>query len=384
MRVASALILSVLGCGARELLLVGLYDSTNFTGDSADYTKSSLNAYALDGLSAPTFLSRSQVGLNPSWLTPGASAEHLFAISESEVYNGKNEGSVASLQLSCQGEARVSSRQGCGGGTPAHAAMVGGNIAVANYGSGNVAVLPVGSDGQVQPVKELLDYGNASHPHMISPFDSKVFVPTLGLDAVQQLSVPSLQPVGEVLSVPRRQGPRHLKFFPDGHGVLANEGAANVTCTVVFVRETEDGLAELETYETLPDHMSSKDMYPSEVILVQSKQGSYALVSIRDHSEQGRDGITVFKRHGERLQRLDYVHTGHYPRSMALTAFSDGKALLVVGNQFANSLTLLTFSVDGKLERFGKDVPVVDEQGVAQSPGFVGVFTAPSCKTVAV
>merc|ERR1712070_883621 len=104
-------------------------------------------------------------------------------------------------------------------------------------------------------------------------------------------------------------------------------------------------------------------MYPAEVILVEAEQGSFVLVSNRDHTEKGRDGITVFKRQGDKLRHLDYVSVGHYPRSMALTEFSDGKALLVVGNQLANSLTLLSFSLEGKLERLAEDMPVVDAKG---------------------
>lgn len=381
--VRAAAVLLLEAAAARELLLVGLYDGTNFTGDSAHYNEVSLLTYALNGLKAPTLQASSRIGMSPSWMTQGATSEHFFTLSETSLYDGKVQGSVSSFDIDCDGKAHITSREGCGGDIPAHLAVVKESLLVANYGGGNVGSLQIDAKGRLMPLSNLLDYGNTSHPHMISVFEDRVFVPTLGLDKVQQLDA-GLKPFAEPLPVPEGQGPRHIKFFPDGRGVLTNEGAANVTSTVVFVQLGDDGLSKLATYKTLPDDMSSHDMYPAEVVLVEAPEGSWVLVSNRDATEKGRDGITVFKREGDELKKLDYVRTGHYPRSMTLSWVSIESALVIAGNQKADSLSMFTFSVDGRLEPLGKEFPVVDEKGTSQSPGFVGVFKLPECDTVLV
>jgi len=370
-----------------RVLVVGVYDDS-FSGDSAGYEGASAFTFKLDPV--PELLKKSAVGLNPSWMiaAPGGAAKgntaSLFAQSEAQLYAGKSEGSVASLELACDGSIAVTSRQGSGGGGPVYLSTdpTGEYVLVPNYSGGSVAVFPVqeGVDGlTLGPSQEVMEFGDHAKAHsaVFGPSADAVFVPTLGLDEVQQLTFSDgkFSQNGAPLKVPANEGPRHIAFHPSGNmAILLNEGSADAECTVVLCEfDAASGrLTEIATYDTLPSEItSSSNMYPSEVQF--TKDGSYVLISNRDATDEKKDGISVFKVHDKELSFLQYAPVGHYPRSMVLT--NDG--LVITGNQRDNSLTMLRFEF-GRLTRIDGDIPV------GQSPGFVGVFDLPSACSDAV
>lgn len=364
-----------------RVLVVGLYDDA-FSGDSAMYEATSAITFKLDPL--PKLLTKSAVGLNPSWIiaapvsaVSASNTTSLFAQSETSLYAGKAEGSVASLELACDGSIVVSSRQGSGGGAPVYLSTdpTGNYLLAANYAGGNVAVLPVqhGADGAtLGPLQHVMGFGDQAKAHsaVFGPSADALFVPTLGLDLVQQLTfnAGNISENGSPLSVSQNEGPRHIAFHPSSNiAILLNEGSAEAECTIVLCEfdGASGRLTEIATYDTLPGVTSSSNMYPSEVQF--TNDGSYVLISNRDASDEKKDGITVFAVHDRELSFLQYVPVGHYPRSMILT--DDG--LVITGNQKDNSLTMLRFE-SGRLTRIDEDIPV------GQSPAFVGVFDLPS------
>jgi len=368
-----------------RVLVVGVYDDS-FSGDSAGYESASAFTFKLD--TVPELLTKSAVGLNPSWMiaAPGAATGNttsLFAQSESQLYAGRSEGSVASLELGCDGSIAVTSRHGSGGGAPVYLSSdpTGKYVLVPNYGGGNVAVFPVqdGASGPtLGPAHQVMEFGDQAKAHsaVFGPSANALFVPTLGLDVVQQLTFSEGQfsQNGPPLTVPEHEGPRHIAFHPHlDIAILLNEGSADAECTVVLCEF--DGaagrLAEIATYDTLPSGTGSSNMYPSEVQF--TKDGSYVLISNRDATDEKKDGISVFKVHEKELTFLQYAPVGHYPRSMVLT--DDG--LVITGNQKDNSLSILRFE-SGSLTKIDEDVPV------GQSPAFVGVFDLPSACSASV
>jgi len=370
-------------------LVVGLYDDS-FSGDSAGYEGTSAMTFTLDpidpivGTSGMKLIASSDIGLNPSWMAAShqcAATCGLFALSESQLYSGKAEGSVASMELQCDGSLQVTSRQGSGGGAPAFLSIdpTGQYLLAANYAGGNVGVLPVmeyKGVGVLGPVQQVKEFGNQAKAHsaVFGPSAEALFVPTLGLDRVQQLTFSNgkISQNGDPLKVPENEGPRHIAFQPSGNvAVLLNEGSADAECTVVLCEfdESTGRITELATYDTLPATIaSSSNMYPAEVQF--TKDGAYVLVSMRDASDEKKDGITVFRVNEGALEFVEYAPVGHYPRSMMLT--DDG--LVITGNQKDNSLTVLHFD-GGHLTRIGEDIPI------GQSPAFVGVFDMPSCSS---
>jgi len=255
------------------------------------------------------------------------------------------------------------------------------HVLCANYGAGSVSVLPVSWSAGIATLGEAtqtLAFGSDAHAHSayFAPGcteQCEVFVPTLGHDEVEQLIFQSgaLSKVREPLSVPTSQGPRHLAFHPTlPIAVLANEGSASAPVTIELLGYGSNGLSTIATYSASGPY-SAPDMYPSEVIF--APDGAFVLVSVRDASDQKRDGVAVYQvLDSVSLNLISYTAVGHYPRSMALK--DDG--LLIVGHQRANSLSLLNFDfVSGALTKSG-------DLDLGDSPAFVGIFDLPeSCAT---
>ena len=137
---------------------------------------------------------------NPSWLALNPTQTRLYAISEIESWQGTRSGAVvsyavdpASMQLTRLGA--VSSA----GTLPAYVSVhpSGKFVFVANYGGGNVAVLPVAADGSLQEASDVrpsvgprhraravddppgqfaVSDHDAPHLHMVAPDPSGQFV----------------------------------------------------------------------------------------------------------------------------------------------------------------------------------------------------------------
>ncbi len=100
---------------------------------------------------------------------------------------------------------------------------------VANYGSGNLAVFSIGSDGQLGEANSVVQHaGTRPHVHMIiaSPDNRFVLVANLGLDKIMVYAFDAEKGTLTPHATPWIQtalgaGPRHLAFHPDGRRVFA-------------------------------------------------------------------------------------------------------------------------------------------------------------------
>jgi len=362
---------------ASKVLLVGLYENP---GESV-----TVESYAVDGTSV-SFIGGFDAGSSATWITQTKSRDgdvaSLFAVSESG-------DTVASLNLFCDGSLKETSRVSSQGAAPVHLAVdsTEEHLLVANYGGGTLAVLPINwgknNAAMLGEATQTVDFGSNANVHSVFLTGSgedgyAAFVPTLGLDQVQQLNYQNghLTYQGPY-AVGKSDGPRHLAFHPQGNlAVLALEGrsqgfeAAEKTIQLLGVRGT--ALRHVQTLNALPSDMLSADLFPAEVMWTHDAKS--VLVSVRDETDQKRDGISVYKLCGdEELCFVGYTIVGHYPRSIALTDDN----LLIVGNQKDYDLTFLQFD-----EEMGTLTQVADNLKVSGKPAFVGLFdTAEGCAT---
>merc|ERR1712072_134431 len=319
-------------------------------------------------------------GSGVSWITQarkpsvanGGSAS-VFAVNE---YGG----AVVSLSLDCNGKMAETSRVSSGPGPVFLASDPKSDYLLsADYWTG-VAVMPVSwSDGiaTLGAVSQTLKFAANSLTHSVyfapscttSVDGCAVFVPTKGLDEVQQLLFRDgkLTKAHEPFSVPAQQLPRHMAFHPSlPIVVLVNEGSptANVTIELLgYSKET--GLSWIATYSASGPY-SAPNLFPGEALF--TKQGHFALVTVRDGTAQKRDGVAVFKveENGQSLSLVDYALVGQKnPRSMTLA----DNGLLIVAAVDGNSLSF--FNLDfatGKLTKAKEDLHI------SPSPAFVGIF----------
>lgn len=305
---------------------------------------------------------------NPTFLALHPKHQLLYAVNETDQFEGKPSGSVSAFRFDNSGQLKLLNQQASGGSGPCHLALdhAGKCVLVANYGSGSIAALPIEQDGSLGPAGVMLQHHGSStnpdrqsgpHAHFITPDPANRFALTcdLGLDKVlvyKLVTSPlSLTPADSPwASVAPGAGPRHLAFHPGGRvAYCINEMGSTIT---VFDYDARHGrLTEKQTLPTLPSVYKGQST-SAEIQVHPSGRFVYA-------SNRGHDSIAVFKADARtgKLTFLDCEPTqGKTPRHFAL---APGGKWLIVENQDSNNIVV--FAVDsrtGKLTRTGQVIEV--------------------------
>jgi 6-phosphogluconolactonase len=350
-----------------------------YFGTYTDGTSRGVYVSRFDGdsgaLSAPRLAAATS---NPSFLAAHPTGSLLYAVNEVETYRDRPVGSVAAFRIDrATGLLQTLNQQSSAGAGPAHLSVdrAGRNLLVANYGGGDIAVLPIGADGRLGPASAFVQHVGSSvnkkrqnepHAHWIGvdPSNRHVYVADLGLDQVlaYRFDPQAGSLVSEAAASGRLEpgaGTRHLAFDEAGrYAYVINE----LTCTVtVLGRDAASGsLHALQTVSTLP---AGRSLQPTdsaaEIQVHPSDRFLYA-------SNRGHDSITVFAidRGTDRLSFVQSASTlGRTPRGFGIAP--DGRHLLVA-NQASNSVVV--FSID-------------PERGVLAPTGHAIDVDAPVCVT---
>jgi 6-phosphogluconolactonase len=321
------------------------------------------------GLEVPQNITLVPLGLaaetaNPSFLELDLTRRLLFAVNELDSFEGKPTGAVSAFSIdSASGKLRLLNQRPSMGTGPCHLVLdrERRNLLVANYGSGSVAVLPVGPGGRLGAATDVVQHAGSSvnrdrqsgpHAHCVT-LDSAnrfAFVCDLGLDKVLAYRFDAVKgklTPGEPAFTPIKAGagPRHMVFRPDGRfAYVVNEMSSTI---VVFRYEPNAGvLTELQTVSTLPEHFGGAnsgaeiDVHPS---------GQFVYVSNRGH-----DSVVLFRVDPQR-GTLTYVEEqgtgGRKPRHFGIEPSAQH---LAIGNQ--DSDTVLVCRIDagnGRLKPSG-------------------------------
>lgn len=239
---------------------------------------------------------------NPSFLELDLKRRLLFAVNELGEFEGKPTGAVSAFSIHPEtGKLTLLNQRPAMGTGPCHLVLDKGhrNVLVANYGSGSVAVLPVGTDGRLGAATDVVQHVGSSvnperqkgpHAHCVTldPANRFVFVCDLGLDKVliyrfdaqNGKLTPNDPPFARLKP---GAGPRHMVFRPDGRfAYVINE--LNSTITVFAYESTAGALNELQTVSTLPEYFDGAntcaevDVHPSGKWLYASNRGHNSVV----------------------------------------------------------------------------------------------------------
>lgn len=344
-RDASALSINTLA-RARELLVyVGTYTSG---------TKSEgIYLYRLDLSDG----SLTRVGVtggvsNPSHLTLDRARRFLYAVEETEEFEGAKSGAVSAFTIErTDGSLRFVNRQPSMGGAPCYVTVdeTGRFVLVANYLGGNVAVLPVKKGGGLDkatdvrqdsgsgPVRERQE-GPHAHSVLLDASNRHAYSCDLGTDKVMVYDFDSrggkLSPAKQPsVSLKPGAGPRHLTFDSTGqHVYVLNELDSTVTA---FARvRTTGALRELKTYPMLPADFKGENT-GADIHLTPDGRFLYC-------SNRGHDSIATFRVDAGELTPVGHTPTGgKTPRNFAVDP--TGRFLLVA-NQRSDSV--VTFRID--------------------------------------
>lgn len=308
--------------------------------------------YRLDQANGALQLLSTATGMvNPSFLTVDSGGRYLYAVQEVGEYEGQPGGAVSAFSIDPQTHAlTLLNHQFTHGGAPCHVTIdsTGRWLLVANYGGGNVCVLPIGDDGTLGAATATVYHeGQATHhdgPHPHSTWmtsDNRyILVPDCGLDRIFIYTLDTEH--GKLLAhdtpfvmLAPGAGPRHLAFHPNGKYVYSiNE--RNSTLTAFAYEGGGNVLRELHTLTTLPDDFHGSNSCADIHI---DAAGRYVYGSNRGH-----DSIAIFavdEASGKVSPRGHVSTGGRNPRNFALDSAHN---LLLAANQ--DTSNIVAFSVD--------------------------------------
>lgn len=300
---------------------------------------------------------------NPSFLALHPSLPVVHAVHELRSWQGGFGGGAAAYALGAAGTLTPLGAQPTGGSDPCHLATdpEGRFLVVANYTSGHVTSLPIGSDGVLGPAVEVRAHAGASldpvrqaspHPHHVAWRDGRLLVSDLGLDRLVAYRLDAagrFVPAGPDVPTPRGGGPRRIVFHPYlPCGWVLNELHASLT-RIAF--DAAGAATACETVPMLPPGHAGR-VSGAELQVALSGRHAYA-------SNRGHDSIARFAVDAATGALALLGHTpsgGAEPRHFALAPC--GRWLLAA-NQ--NSGSVVLFAVDpasGKLAPTGQSVAV--------------------------
>lgn len=281
--------------GSKYLVYVGTYTGPHSKGIYAYRFDAAAGKLDSIGLAAEM--------VRPSFLAVHPNLRFLYAVSELG-NDGRVNGSVTAFAIDRKsGVLTALNTVSSGGGGSCHLVVdkTGGNLLVANYGSGSVACFRLTQDGRIGERTALIQHGGSgpdagrqrgphAHAVVLSPDNRFLFVPDLGLDKIFVYRFDARQgtlsaddpPFG---AVPPGSGPRHFAFHPNGRfAYVVNEMKSSVTA-FAFDRET-GALRDPRTVSNLPDGFSGVDN-SAEIEVDAGGRFLYA-------SNRGHDSITIY------------------------------------------------------------------------------------------
>jgi 6-phosphogluconolactonase len=294
-------------------------------------------------MSAPTLAVEST---SPSFLAVAKGGRFVYAVNEA------GGGEVSAFAVDAPGKLRLLNKVSARGTSPCHLNFdrSGRWLAVANYGSGTVAIFPVQTNGQLGEAAEVIQHKGSSvnknrqqgpHAHSVnfSRDGRYLYVADLGLDQVKIYSFNSAS--GKLtetaaLETPKGAGPRHLALGPAGLLYVLNEMFYAVS---VFRWTGGPATPALSTVKALPSDAPGNS--GAEVLLHRSRKLLFS-------SNRGHDSISVYETDPATgsLKLLRAVPLGgKVPRGFVLSP--DGKWLLAAAQ---NSDQIFAFRIDKKAQ----------------------------------
>lgn len=351
---------------AERVLFVGSYGPADEPG---------ISVFRFDESNAELTLQQAFAGVrNPSFLALHPGGRFLYAVSETGVATDGTEGTVHAFRIDRAGgsiDLRPLNVQPSGGDHPCHLAIAANGrwVAVANYGTGSVAVLPIGNDGSLGPMASTAQHagsgpnpqrqeGPHAHASVFTPDGGYLVVADLGIDRLVVYSFDAdTGAIGhhDAVATNPGAGPRSLIFHQDRqHLFVANE--LDSTLTIHEWQASPGRLRSLQTVSTVPAGT------PKNAVghLAVSRSGKHVYVSNRGHDSLAVHPFGATNRLGPPLVR---PCGGEWPRSFALAP--SGRHV-VVANRHSNSITVL---------------PLLHEGGDIGEPFSRSVVSQPSCLT---
>jgi 6-phosphogluconolactonase len=268
---------------------------------------------------------------NPTFLDLDVKRRLLFAVNETDDFEGKPSGSVSAFSIdAASGKLTLLNQRASLGSRPCQLILDKDvrNAIVANCASASLTVLPIAADGRLSEATTPTPIGKApatdaqsqpapadaaarSQPAAADAAASNTVARCLTLDpanrfafacdaASDRILIYRFDPAKSALTpsapafaaLKAGAGPRYLVFRPDGRfAYVGNE--LNSTITVFAYDANTGALSETQTISTLPEYFEGENaaaevgMHPSGKYLYVSNRGHNSVVLFTIDSEQG-------------------------------------------------------------------------------------------------
>lgn len=287
---------------------------------------------------------------NPSFLALNAAGTHLYS-----VHGDRTEATSFTIDRK-SGHLAVLNRQSTGGYNPVHLAFdrAGKHLAIANYTTDSVVVLPVLPDGSLGPYTTLTPVKGELGPHKVQqrgiyphdiPLDPQgrfFYVPCKGGDCVIGYRLDTKRGVlvetSRVTARPNA-GPRHMDFHPTKPlAYVLNE----LDSTITSYRQDRK-TSKLTPFHVVRSTPADFTGYSTGAEIAVDRAGRNVYVTNRGHDSVGVFGIDA----NGGLSPRQWVPThGGTPRFFA---FDPDQRFLYVANQDGYSIVVYRVGRDGKL-----------------------------------
>ncbi|HUB62791.1 MAG TPA: lactonase family protein [Puia sp.] len=232
------LLLSFSGFSQQYYLFVGTYTE----GSPASRGSKGIYVYRFDAATGDATPVSTAMTDNPSYLAIALGGRFVYSVNET---HGTEPGGVSAFSFDkASGKLTFIDKQASGGADPCYISVDARRkwALVANYSGGNLSALPIGADGSLHPLTELIqhtgvgpvkDRQEKAHVHstILSPDQRYLVVADLGMDelsvlrfdhaAVKKPLTPAPDPI---VKIQPGYGPRHTTFCPGKpYAYLINE-----------------------------------------------------------------------------------------------------------------------------------------------------------------
>lgn len=283
---------------------------------------------------------------NPSFLAISPNEKFVYAVEELADQKG-NGGWITAFSFDKKtGRLTRLNQQLSGGDHPCYVAVdkTGKWVAVGNYTSGSLAILPIKKDGSLDSAHQVIRHEGHSvdnerqkgphvHSTMFSPDNKFLLVPDLGIDKVMVYAFNSktgeLTPATPV-EVEPGNGPRHLAFDPAGKYVYLAE---EMSGTVAAFKYDKGALEYFQGISALPPEYSGP---AGGADIHVSPDGKFLYSSTRGNA----NNLAIFSiqpKTGMLTKTGDQSTLGKNPRNFN---FDPTGNFILVGNQSSDEIVI--------------------------------------------
>jgi 6-phosphogluconolactonase len=301
---------------------------------------------------------------NPSYFVIDSTHTFLYAVQETDSFDGKPSGAVSSFRINRETGALTLLQQVPSlGGAPCHLSFdrTGRYLMVANYMGGNAVVYPVSANGMLgEPTSSVQHVGfsidperqNSPHAHAILPTPDNRFVVIADLGTDKVMMYPFDESKGTLdeeqawaITLSPGDGPRHLVFSKDGRNMyVLNELSSKVTA---FSLTSPSRSTPIHTVTLTSPEFKGVNTAAELAI---DPTGNYLFASNR-----GEESIVRFLIEPDgRLTFYSRIESGgRGPRHFEIDPTGQW---IMVANQQSNNLALIALARDNKLNLTWKNI----------------------------